>query len=252
VKQYYIMPPRIYSNVQAIGRQVREDLAMLRVGVNLSIFVIVSLLAIAGASAQIVFEEDFSTEKNKWESLTGNWEIKDGKYVDAGTANVHNYGELQDPTFSGDLTYEIAVTPDENTLQASGFGIWQDDQNYYIFWICGLANTVDLLRVSIGGTQFDWNTDPASYKIAKVREAREYPLKIVVKGDTVTTYADGEKIHEVEVAGVSGIEGRLRCTNWGGYTVVFDDLLVYGPEGPAAVYPSSKLASSWGQLKLKR
>jgi len=222
----------------------------LRNGLTLLIAVIVSTLTATEVSAQLVFEEDFSKKENEWKSVVGTWEIKDGNYVGVG-AGSHNYGELQDPAFRDDLTYELTVTPDEGELQASGFGIWHNDQNYYILWICGLTNTADLLRVSIDGTKFDWDTEPDSCKIPRVRDGGDYRLKMAVKGDTITTYVNEEKVHELQVDGVSDMEGKFRCTHWGATTVAFDDLLVYGPKG-LAVQSSDKLAVNWGQLKLGR
>jgi|ETNmetMinimDraft_30_1059905.scaffolds.fasta_scaffold14789_2 hypothetical protein len=222
---------------------------MLRKVITLLIAMAISILAVGGIRAQTLFKEDFSTEDNEWESIVGTWDIKNEEYVGIGAGN-HNYGELQDPTFGGDLTYEITATTDEKELQALGFGIWQDDQNYYIFWICGLTNAADIVRVSIGGAKTDWDTNPDACKSLRVRDVGNYRMKIVVEGDTMTTYVDGEEINEVEVKGLSNLEGKIRCTNWGGTTVAFDDLLVYGPLGQP-VRPAGKIAVRWGSIKIE-
>jgi hypothetical protein len=85
----------------------------------------------------------------------------------------------------------------------------------------------------------------------------KYRLRAVVEGDTVSTYIveekDKDEIAEhpmlvVTEAGLRDMRGHFRLNTYHTHAH-WDNLIIYGPEGPGQVEPQGKLAMCWGGIK---
>ena len=73
-----------------------------------------------------------------------------------------------------------------------------------------------------------------------------HDLKLVVDTAGCAGYVDGNEMFDVEHA--QWTEGRVGIQAYTG-KMDFDDFVVYGPEGPAAVTAAGKMSLSWGAIK---
>jgi hypothetical protein len=73
-----------------------------------------------------------------------------------------------------------------------------------------------------------------------------HKLKLVVDAQGCAGYVDGNEMFDVEHA--QWTEGRVGIQAYSG-KMDFDDFIVYGPEGPAAVTAVGKISLSWGAIK---
>ena len=127
---------------------------------------------------------DFS-EDSKWSDAT----LKSGLRPQNGELTIpDNSGTFKTyETFSGDYTIELTVTVDQ-TVAGFMFGVTQNEASPCMWQVSD-----GCLRIHYPGwTQIE---TPA----ISVRNGTKTTMTIDVKGDTVTTYVDGKKIHTATV-----------------------------------------------------
>ncbi len=76
-----------------------------------------------------------------------------------------------------------------------------------------------------------------------------YDIKIVNTPTSYTLYINGEEAAAVDDSTQEG-RGRIGLATWS-TTARFDDVVVYGPEGPSgeAVEPAEKVTTTWAYIK---
>ena len=76
-----------------------------------------------------------------------------------------------------------------------------------------------------------------------------YDIKIVNTPDSYTLYLNDEEVATVNDGTQDG-RGRIGLATWS-TTARFDDVIVYGPDGPSAeaVEPGGKVTTTWAHIK---
>ncbi len=236
---------------------------------RLSTFILLCCLTfglVTTAMSQVYFQDDFeqpSESEMKWVPLFGNWQIADGVYKQsANSVNCISLvaDEYWDESWNS-YTYEVRGS---KVGGAEGFlilyrcmGLMQDrgqslaahpprmiDQPRLEYWwnIGGWGNTQSTVE-SWGGTGTGFTTH-------KVVTGDWYNIKIVNTPTSYTLYYNDEMVEEVSDSAQDG-HGRIGLGTWA-TMANYDDVLVYGPDGPTPVDPKGKIATSWGLIKAGR
>lgn len=138
---------------------------------------------------QTLVYDDFSRDTG-WQNVSGDWTVIDG--VKQQTANGQPCLSVCGTVFSGaDYTMEIRARKDGGN---EGFLIvfdYQDAQNYSWWNIGGWSNTKHAVEVCRNGSK-----TTVAEASGSIRTGEWYDLRIEVKGQVVTCFMNGEKIHE--------------------------------------------------------
>ena len=221
------------------------------------------------AMSQLYFEDNFDNpikSEDKWVPLWGNWEFKEKEYHqlsnDSNCMSVIADGFWDEEW--NDYTYELSGT---KTGGAEGFlimfrcqGLMQArekalaehpprmkglPQLQYWWNLGGWGNSVSRMEVWIAGAH---KLEAESQHTIDTNKL--YNIKIVNTPENYTLYIDDEKVEEVADDTQDGA-GRVGLATWS-TTAIFDDVLVYGPNGPLPVDPKGKVTTAWGFLKAGR
>lgn len=221
------------------------------------------------ATSQVYFQDDFeqaSESEMKWVPLFGDWQLTDGEYRQlANSVNCMSLiaDEYWDEAWNN-YTFELRAS---KVGGGEGFlilfkclGLMQDrsqaltphpprmvDQPRLQYWwnIGGWGNSLSRIEA--------WN-DGAYHQAADstdiVVTGDWYNIKIVNTPTNYALYYNDELVAEVNDTARDGA-GRVGLGTWG-TMAHYDDVIVYGPDGPTPVDPKGKLATSWGHIKTDR
>jgi hypothetical protein len=118
-------------------------------------------------------------------------------------------------------------------------------QNTQYWWnLGGWGNTRSCVERWIEGARIEQGNSVHSFKTGEW-----YQIKIENGPDGYKLILNDELIAEVDDGEVKG--GRIGLGGWA-TAVEYDDVLVYGPDGPKAVSAQDKLPLSWGQMKVAK
>ena len=215
-------------------------------------------------SAQVYFEDDFSQGMSNWVDLWGNWDIQDGalhqSLIDGNCMAVIADGawqdswteytiELRGKRLSGGegflIMFRLNGEPEVrgknfNPLPPGMEG--QSPKTEYWWNIGGWGNTRTVIERWIDSARIEAGlVEPHG-----VVTDQWHDIKIENRLDGYTLYFDGEELADIEDAEVQN--GRIGLATWA-TEALFDDIVVYGPNGPTAVEPSGKLPANWGAIR---
>jgi len=187
-----------------------------------------NILAASAAEGDIVFEEGFEDGNfnQNWTTENGSYAVVDGKELDIDNntyvlkVTKKNLITLNNHNFTN-FSYEARIY---NTLSRAlpslVFRVHNSKKNYYMFRIN--LGTPELYRASNG------NLSSVSANIISnyAMQANEwYTLKVIVNGDTIAGYVDGQKVLEY-IDDNPYLEGGIGIRNGNNETSYYDDLIV--------------------------
>ena len=219
------------------------------------------------ALSQLYFEDNFdnpSKSKDKWVPLWGTWEFKDKEYHQLN--NDSNCMSIIADDFWdeewNDYTYEVRGN---KISGAEGFLIMfrcqglmetrgkqlkehpprMQKQTRLEYWwnLGGWGNTTS--KVESWGGVASPNTNHT------IDTDKWYNIKIVNTPTNYTLYLNDEKVDNTINDSTREGVGRVGVATWA-TLARYDDVLVYGPDGPLPVDPKGKVATTWGFLKAGR
>lgn len=201
---------------------------------------------------------------DKWVDLRGEWEIKDGmlhqKMIDDNCMAVvtdENWDEswmeytfeVKAKKLSGNegflIMFRLHGFPEPRGRALGNIPPRMESQSprtQYWWNLGGWGNTRSVVERWIDGVRIE----QAPMEGHSVESNRWYHIKIENREDGYTLYLDGEKVADVQDSDVKG--GRVGLGTWL-TEAVFDDVIVYGPEGVTVIHTSGKLPSVWGLIK---
>ena len=236
----------------------------------LSVVVIYIAVGLAGivtvADAQTYFEDNFDNpneSEKKWFPLHGQWEFNDDEYHQL--LNSTNCMSVVSDEFWNDdwneYTYELKGS---KIGGAEGFLIMFRCKGRMTDRDVGLGDHPDRMEKEKTTLEYWWNLGGW----ANVRSQVEswggkggansnhtintdewYEIKIVNTPADYTLYLNGEEVASVSDSTQEG-KGRIGLATWS-TTARFDDVIVYGPDGPSkqAVESKGKVTTTWASIK---
>ncbi|WP_261383021.1 alpha-L-arabinofuranosidase C-terminal domain-containing protein [Glutamicibacter halophytocola] len=141
------------------------------------------------SSGQELFSDDFSDDSN-WEAQRGNWKIKDGRYVQSDTG-IEDARTLVSGAYDKDWkNYTVELTARKDAGKEGfliGFAAGAADKFYW--WnLGGWGNTRSVLERADSARQGEVAAGPN----LSLETGKDYQVKIVVDGNTIKLYLDGE------------------------------------------------------------
>ncbi len=219
------------------------------------------------AMSQIYFEDNFdntSKSEKKWAPLWGTWELKDKEYHQLSTdSNCMSIiaDDFWDEDWN-DYTYEVRgnkisgaegflimfrcqgiMNPRGKNLADPPPRMKNQDQLEYWWNLGGWGNSRSQIET--------WGVQKAGANSSHTINTDEwYNIKIVNTPTSYTLIINDEEVHEINDDSREGV-GRVGVATWI-TTARYEDVLVYGPDGPLPVNPKGKVATTWGLLKAGR
>ena len=216
------------------------------------------------AMSQTYFEDNFDDPKaseDKWVPLFGEWEFKNDEYHQLQNS-VNCMSVVADEFWDdkwNDYTFEVRGS---KVSGAEGFlimfrcqglmeprGLALEDHpprmanlepSLEYWWnLGGWGNTRSQVE--------SWGGTPGAHSNHSIEDDEWYNIKIVNTPDSYTVILNDEEVAKVEDDTEGGV-GRIGLATWS-TLAKYDEVIVYGPEGPLAVDPQSKLATTWAHLK---
>ena len=211
-----------------------------------TICVILAILLSSSLAWAGTFTENFDSGKaDDWESVVGDWSVKDGAYAETG-------GTLYAKTMFGDeewenYTVDVDVTLLEHVNQdCAGLLLRADKEGELGFRLWIRTDMAPQLSKWTGGNTYvhiDQNLNPANINIEQT-----YHLKAVLNGNKYQFFIDDEMI-EYEDKENFRESGRIGFICSGAYPA-YDNLVISGPEIPSSpVESKGKLTDLWGSVK---
>jgi hypothetical protein len=218
------------------------------------------------ANAQTYFLDNFDNadeSEQKWHPLFGQWEFNDDEYHQLMNA-VNCMSVISDDFWNDDWNDYTFEVKGNKIGGAEGFlimfrcmGIMQnrgvaledppsrmeaDGTNLEYWWnLGGWGNTRS--QVESWGGKAGANTNHT------INTDEWYDIKIINTPTNYTLYLNDEEVAVVDDTTQDG-RGRVGLATWS-TTARFDDVIVYGPDGPSAeaVMPVDKMAVTWASIK---
>ncbi|MDS0526031.1 alpha-arabinofuranosidase [Clostridium sp. SHJSY1] len=144
------------------------------------------------STGEEIFSDNFDSDNGKWTKASGNWVVKDGKLqlndiVDSCKILTNN-------TDWSNYTFEV----DAKKLGGKegflvGFGA-KDSSNYYWYNLGGWNNTKTAVEKAVNGSKSTVNE--ADSKYATINTGEDYKIKVVVNGNKVSCYLNGQLTNE--------------------------------------------------------
>ena len=219
------------------------------------------------AMSQIYFEDNFDNankSENKWVPLFGDWKFTDDEYhQDSGNTNCMSVvaDDFWDEEWN-EYTYEVrgnkkggaegflimfrcqGIMVDRGQQLAKHPPRMQGQATLEYWWNLGGWNNTTSKVESWGGVA----SPNSNHTIAT---GDWYDIKIVNTPTGYTLYLNDEKIGKTINDTTKDGVGRIGVATWS-TQAKYDDVLVYGPDGPLPVDPKGKIATAWGFLKAGR
>jgi hypothetical protein len=233
---------------------------------TIAVICIAAGLTGGAADAQTYFSDNFDNLKEserKWHPLFGQWEFKDSEYHQLLNA-VNCMSVVSDEHWNDDwdnYTFEVRASkiggaegflimfrcmgqmqPRGVVLKDHPPRMQEDKANLEYWWnLGGWANARSQVE--------SWGGKAGVFTNHTIETDKWYEIRIVNTPNSYTCILDGEEIGTVDDNTQNG-RGRIGLATWS-TTARFDDVIVYGPNGPSgeAVEPMEKLATSWARVK---
>ncbi|MHA7157633.1 alpha-L-arabinofuranosidase C-terminal domain-containing protein [Glutamicibacter endophyticus] len=141
------------------------------------------------ASGETLFADDFS-DASQWEAQGGDWQVVDGRYVQQDASTEDARSVIVDGYDKDWSNYTLELTARKEAGSEGfmvGFAAGAPD-DFYWWNIGGWGNTRSVLERADGARQ----GEVAAGKDISVETGRDYQVKIVVEGNTIKMYLDGE------------------------------------------------------------
>ncbi len=140
-------------------------------------------------SGEELFSDDF-TDDSKWEAQRGAWNVEDGRYVQSDT-NIEDARSLITGAYDKDWkNYTVELTARKDAGKEGfliGFAAGAADKFYW--WnLGGWGNTRSVLERADSARQGEVAAGPN----LSLETGKDYQVKIVVEGNTIKLYLDGE------------------------------------------------------------
>ncbi|MDE0484957.1 MAG: DUF1080 domain-containing protein [Candidatus Poribacteria bacterium] len=195
---------------------------------------------------------NFDSHADGWTVANGNWSLSDGVYKLATGAQAEH--SLVGETTWEDYTIETKIRLDSGNWAGIAFRA-KSEMEYYVFYMNVPNNITELWRHKTGSWTARDNLKQFPGKNVKIENGKWFDMKVVVEGDSMAVWIDGELQGEhVDDSGAKYSAGQAGA--WGWQTgVSFDDFKVSGDdiEGDGTpVEPLDKLATTWGHIKRDR
>ncbi|MBD7911873.1 MULTISPECIES: alpha-L-arabinofuranosidase C-terminal domain-containing protein [Clostridium] len=139
-----------------------------------------------------IFSDNFDIDNGKWNKVSGNWSLKDGKLeLDQIADNckvITNSNNWSNYTFEVDAK---KLGGKEGFLV--GFGA-EDSSNYYWYNLGGWNNTKTAVEKIVNGSKS--TVSEADAKYATINTGENYKIKVVINGNKVSCYVNGQLTNE--------------------------------------------------------
>ncbi|KSU66202.1 hypothetical protein AS038_09180 [Arthrobacter sp. NIO-1057] len=148
-----------------------------------------NLLVTDNESGEELFSDDF-TDDSKWEAQRGAWSVEDGRYVQSDT-NIEDARSLITGAYDKDWkNYTVELTARKDAGKEGfliGFAAGAADKFYW--WnLGGWGNTRSVLERADSARQGEVAAGPN----LSLETGKDYQVKIVVEGNTIKLYLDGQ------------------------------------------------------------
>ena len=210
--------------------------------------------------AQMYFSDDFedpAESEKKWEIITGDWQVGDGVYHQLAAADPWQASMVSADYWKDEwveYTIEFKVKPltegdaPVNVLfrvQDPVPRVWADrngpNTHMYRWIINGWTNTESRPYMYSEG-----QSEMLAQANNSLTVGSWHNIRLVVTATGCAGYVDGQEMFSVEHA--QWTDGRVGIQAYSGM-MDFDDFVVYGPGGPAAVMPAGKISTTWAEVK---
>lgn len=178
-----------------------------------------NIKVIDNVTGEVLYSDDFSEDtSDRLDKIAGNWSIKDGQLLQSYSGNPRNT-ITGNAAFLGDTSwtdYTLTLTATKQS-GAEGFLIpfaVKDKDNYFHWNIGGWNNTVSCLEQISSGYKSGQIAE--TVKRVGVKTGKPYEIKIVVSGNQIECFLDGNKlIHYVvpEVPSIYQVSGLDKAGN---------------------------------------
>jgi alpha-L-arabinofuranosidase len=142
-------------------------------------------------SSQALFQSDFSSGAAGWQVFNGTWTTSGGVYQQ--TANITDCRSTTGDTNWSNYTLTLRARKDSGS---EGFLIlfnWQDNNNWTWWNIGGWGNTMHGIEQMVNGTK----SLVGSQVQGSVQTGQWYDIRIVLSGQRIQCYLNGQLIHDV-------------------------------------------------------
>lgn len=210
-------------------------------------------------SAQTYFSDDFenaAASEDKWEAVSGEWEVGDGVYhqllaADPWQASMVAADKWKDEWVEYTVEFKVKILTEGDApvnvlfrVQDPVPQVWADrngpDTHMYRWIVNGWTNTESRPYMYSEG-----NAEMLAQTGNVLVVGDWHHIKLVVTATSLAGYVDDVELFDVDHAEWS--DGRVGIQAYSGI-MDFDDLIIYGPKG-AAVEASGKLSTVWGKIK---
>ncbi len=219
------------------------------------------------AMPQLYFEDNFdkaNESEKKWVPLWGDWQFKDDEYHQlSNDSNCMSIiaDDYWDEDWN-DYTYEVSgnkiggaegfliMFRCQGTMEPRGKALakhpprMQGQARLEYWWnLGGWGNSrsqIETWGVAKAGAHSGHTIDTDKW----------YNIKIINTPAGYTLIINDEQVHKIDDNSRDGV-GRVGVATWA-TQARYEDVLVYGPDGPLPVDPKGKVATAWGFLKAGR
>lgn len=174
------------------------------------------------------FDSSFTSELDEDEDDTSEKAFRDGTYVIRLDEPDYIYWEDYNDTFeSVSFSVDTTLSGPEDNAASLIFG-YQDESNFYIFSVSGDGQyALELYEDNDPITLIDWTSSSAILGTGEVNR-----LRVETSGDTIRLFVNDELLEETSdstfTSGQVGV--AVNTFSNGEATVIFDNLVVLGPE----------------------
>ncbi len=143
----------------------------------------------SNADGETLFSDDFANG-DQWNPTAGSWAVSDGQYVQS-SATTTDARSIIDDAYAKNWTNYTLELDAKKTSGAEGFliGFGAKDTNDFYWWnLGGWNNTRSVLQKASGGSA----VEVKSVEGHSVATGTTYRVKVVVAGNTISLYLNGE------------------------------------------------------------
>jgi hypothetical protein len=204
-------------------------------------------------SQALFFDFEDEAQLEEWTIISGTWEIVKDDIKDSSVVSGEGADDLVLAIGDADWT-DYTVEFEANGL-TDDIGIvfrFQDIDNYYGFLLAPNLNLSEWFLKQGAAFNEELGNKGDNFGI-NIVEWHKY--KLVVEGMQASIFVDGEEAFD-PLEMMDGYEnGGIGLRQWGDHGQ-YDNVLISGPGIPISaaesVTPSSKLASTWGEIKAQK